>query len=171
MRIEKKVIKELYLDRLRNSGFAVICGYQKLKVQDLKELRQTLAGVSSTCNVVKNHVLRMALEELECTGAARCLEGQNALITGSDVAGAAREIKNFAATRPDLVVKGGFIGKAFFDPARLTAVASLPPRPVLLSQLLAAMQSPISGLVGVWQGILREFPGTLQAVADKRAKA
>jgi biopolymer transport protein ExbB/TolQ len=42
---------------------------------------------------------------------------------------------------------------------------------VLLAQTLAAMQSPLVGLVGTLQGVLIMFIGTLQAIHDKKAEA
>jgi len=47
----------------------------------------------------------------------------------------------------------------------------MPPREVLLSMLLQCLQSPLSGLVGVTQAVVRDFVMTLQAVAEAKAQA
>ena len=57
------------------------------------------------------------------------------------------------------------------DAAGIRKVSTLPPRQELLAQLVASLESPISGLVGALQGVINEFVYTLQAVADKKAEA
>ena len=49
-------------------------------------------------------------------------------------------------------------------------MAMLPPREILLSQLVAAVEGPIAGLIGTLDSILREVIGTIDAVAEKKAK-
>jgi len=46
-----------------------------------------------------------------------------------------------------------------------------PPREVLLGRMLSSMQSPLAGLVGVLQGLLRQLVYVLQAVKDAKEPA
>ena len=55
------------------------------------------------------------------------------------------------------------------DANGIQKVSKLPPRQELLAQLVSSLQSPISGLVGTLEGVVREFVYTLQAVADKKS--
>lgn len=57
------------------------------------------------------------------------------------------------------------------DAAGVKALASLPPREVLLSQVLAGMQAPISGMVNVLQGTIRNFVYALDAVRRQKESA
>ena len=68
-------------------------------------------------------------------------------------------------------IKGGIVEGAVLDAAGIRKVSTLPPRQELLAQLVASLESPISGLVGALQGVINEFVYTLQAVADKKAEA
>jgi large subunit ribosomal protein L10 len=52
-------------------------------------------------------------------------------------------------------------------PAQVTALAELPPREVLLAQILGSLKSPISGFVGVLQGVLRQFVYVLNAIQQE----
>ena len=61
----------------------------------------------------------------------------------------------------------GMVEGNVFDAARIKAVAELPSRQVLLSQLLGGMQGPLSGLVGTLNGILGNFVGVLIGIKDK----
>jgi large subunit ribosomal protein L10 len=55
------------------------------------------------------------------------------------------------------------------SPADVKALADLPPKEVLIAQLLAAMNGPAGNFVGTLSGILREFVGTLDAIREKKA--
>ena len=72
-------------------------------------------------------------------------------------------------TNGALQIKGGIVEGAVFDAKGIKKVATLPSRQELLAQLVAALQSPISGFVGTLEGIAREFVYTLQAIADKKS--
>ena len=65
----------------------------------------------------------------------------------------------------------GLVEGQVLSPGQITALAELPSREVLLGRMLASMQSPLGGLVGVLQGVLRQFVYVLQAVKDTKEKA
>lgn len=169
MRIEKKIMKELYQDRLNSSNYFVVLGYKSLSVDDIKELKSELAATSSRMTVVKNQVFKHALKENELGSSDRFFEGQNAIVTGGeDVAAVAKIIKKIAGTKPALEIKGGVLDSVLFDEARLDEISKLPSREVLYGMFCGAMNAPISGLVNTMAGIMRDFATTLQAVADKK---
>ena len=93
-----------------------------------------------------------------------------------DVAGLAKVVTKFATESEQqdgkgIKIKGGIVEGAVLDAAGIRKVSTLPPRQELLAQLVASLESPISGLVGALQGVINEFVYTLQAVADKKAEA
>ncbi len=53
----------------------------------------------------------------------------------------------------------------------IKALAALPSREVLLSKMLGSMQAPISGLVNVLQGTIRNFVYVLEAVRKEKESA
>jgi ribosomal protein L10 len=67
-------------------------------------------------------------------------------------------------------VRAGLFEGEIVPGEKLSEIADLPPRDVLLSQVLAAMQGPMAGLVGTLQGLLSAFVGTLQAIQEKKAQ-
>ena len=65
----------------------------------------------------------------------------------------------------------GSLRDKYFLLEQITALAELPPREVLLGRMLSSMQSPMAGLVGVLQGVLRQLVYVLQAVKDAKEQA
>jgi large subunit ribosomal protein L10 len=58
--------------------------------------------------------------------------------------------------------------KRTYGNSDLKVIASLPPRDVILSQLVSAIEGPISGFVGTLDAIIRELVGTVDAIAEKK---
>ena len=56
------------------------------------------------------------------------------------------------------------------SPAEVKALADLPSKEVLLSQLLSVMNGPTTNFVGVFSALLRKLVGTLDAIKDKKAQ-
>jgi ribosomal protein L10 len=69
------------------------------------------------------------------------------------------------------VPKGGFVEGRPITAEQFEALSKIPPREVLVAQMLAGLQSPLTGLVGSLQGIISNLVYTLQALVDKKAEA
>jgi large subunit ribosomal protein L10 len=67
------------------------------------------------------------------------------------------------ATKSTLVIKSGFMGDRVLNAKEVEKLATLPSREVLISQVMAGMQSPLYGLVSVLAGPVRGLMGVLQA--------
>ena len=62
---------------------------------------------------------------------------------------------------------GGALGTRLLKAEDVAALANLPGREVLLSQVLGGLQAPVSGFVGVLSGVLRTLLYVLQARTDQ----
>ena len=70
-----------------------------------------------------------------------------------------------------LTVKVGLVEGKVIDAKEVEALASLPSREVLIAKLLGSMQAPISGTVGVLQGVIRNAVYVLDAIRQQKASA
>ena len=68
-------------------------------------------------------------------------------------------------------MRGGLLDSSLIDPAGVKVLASLPPRDVLIAQLVGTMAAPMTGLVTVLQGTVSGFVRALDQVAQQRAAA
>ena len=157
---KKQVVADL-VERLNGSCAGVIVDYKGINVEDDTKLRKELreAGVSYT--VVKNTLLKRAIAETELNGLDSVLEGTTALATSADdYVAAARILCKFADTHKGFEIKNGFIDKEVIDVAKISGLAKLPSREVLLANVLGAFQAPISA-----------FARAIQAIVDKDGEA
>lgn len=157
-------------DDIRNSGGFVITDYRGLTVSEMTTLRRNLREFGSSYKVVKNTLFQRAAEGMEGTGMYDMLEGPTAVaFVEKDPVGTAKALVDFARKHKDLEIKGGLVEGHVLGADQIQALSKVPPREVLISQMLGAFQSPIAGFVGTLQGIISEFVFTLQAVADHKA--
>ncbi len=76
------------------------------------------------------------------------LTGQTAIVTGDkDVSAAAKMLRTFATESKKLTVRAGVVDKSLFTDKQLSALADLPSKEVLQSQLLGLLQSPATMLL------------------------
>ena len=92
------------------------------------------------------------------------------VIARKDPAPVAKALQGFAKTNPALQVRVGVVDGQLLDPQGLKAVADLPSRDALRSQLVGALQGPLAQLVGLLQAPQRELAFIL-AERGKQAPA
>jgi large subunit ribosomal protein L10 len=80
----------------------------------------------------------------------------------------AKALRDYARTNPALVVKGGLLGTKALSADEVRALAELPSREVLLSQLAGAMAAPMQQFAGLLQALPRNFAYGLKALIDER---
>lgn len=153
--------------RLNASPFVFVADYAGLNVEQFSEFRNRLHVAGATCIVVKNSFLRLAAKEAGLPDLGE-LTGQTAVIVGEkDVAAAAKVVKTFAAEFQKPTLKTGLIDRLVVSTANIHAIADLPSRDVLLSQLLGVLQAPASKLVRLLNEPASQLARVLQAKADK----
>jgi large subunit ribosomal protein L10 len=141
-----------------------------LDVPTFTQLRKQLREESVAFRVIKNRLAKMAAKEAGLEGLGDMLSGPTGLVTSEeDPVSPARILSQFAdKTEGRPKMKAGYVeGRIILD-EQLEALAKLPPREILLGQMVSAMQGPISGLVFTLSAILQSLVGTLHALAEKR---
>jgi large subunit ribosomal protein L10 len=88
-----------------------------------------------------------------------------------DAVAAAKVISDFAKTNDKLVIKGGAFGGKVLDVNGVKALANVPSKEVLLSQLLGLLQTPVSGLARVLAEVAKKQGGGAEEPAAEAATA
>ncbi len=152
MNPDKKIIIDGLLERVNGSPYLIVIDYTGLTVQQFTELRNRLNTAGAACTVAKNSYMRKALAEAGMPDIGAELTGQMAYIMGSsEVFAAAKVIKNFAKEFKKPEMKIGILGNAVLDADKLKAIADIPSREAVLSQLLGTILEPASRIARVLQ--------------------
>jgi large subunit ribosomal protein L10 len=172
MRPEKANIVAELAEKLKRSPFVLVADYQRMNVGHFGELRNRLTPVGAEMHVVKNSFLKRAMADSGFPDVGDKLTGQTAVVTGEkDVAPVAKILKAFAAEFKTTALKMGLIDRAVVSTADVEALADLPPREVLLAQLLGLFLAPATRLVRVLNEPATAFARLLNAKASKGGPA
>jgi large subunit ribosomal protein L10 len=144
--------------------------YRGLKVEEATEFRRKVRETGAKYKVVKNTLAKRALEGTPLAPLEPHLKGMTGVaFTDRDPVALAKMISDFAKDVPAVVFKGGVLANKALDEKQFKALASLPPKEVLFSQLLSVMQAPIQQFLAVLQAPARDLVMVLKAYADKKS--
>lgn len=171
-RPEKVAIVDKIREDLEASQGVFITDYRGLKVNEVSELRHRLSELGTEYRVVKNTLTRLAAAELDAENMDELLVGPTAVaFAKEDVVATAKALSDFAKESNILEIRGGLLDGRVLGGDDVKALADLPPREVLLAQVVGGFQAPISGFVSVLQGTLRKLVYAVEAVRAKKEEA
>jgi large subunit ribosomal protein L10 len=168
-RADKETAVAELTERFRSSPGAVLTEYRGLTVSQLGELRQSL-GTNAQFSVVKNTLTKIAANQAGVTTELTdLLEGPSAIaFVGGDVVEAAKGLREFARTYPQLIIKGGVLEGKPLTPAEILRLADLEPREVLLAKLAGAMKASLAGAAATFNALPAQMARLLGALEHKR---
>jgi large subunit ribosomal protein L10 len=151
------------------SDVLYLADFTGLNVKNITELRRRFRESGQRFVVVKNRLALRALEELDLPDIAEYLRGPTGLIFAQDdPVGPAKTLRDFAKefdNRPTLKV--GIVNRSIVSAKEIEHLADLPPREVLLGGIAGSLTAPLSGIVGVIGGLLRDIAYMVEEVARK----
>lgn len=158
-------------EQFTSSEAAVLTEYRGLSVNDLQELRRSIAENASYA-VAKNTLTAIAVQEAGIEGVEDgTLVGPTAIaFIKGDIAAATKGLRDFAKANPFLVIKGGVLEGKFLDAKAVLKLADLESREVLLAKLAGAMKGNLSKAAGTLAAPLStsaRLLGALQSAATE----
>ena len=168
-RADKEIAVADLAERFRSSAGAVLTEYRGLTVSQLGELRQSLGG-NVQFSVVKNTLTKIAATQAGVsTDLIDLLEGPSAIaFVQGDAVEAARGLRDFSRTYPQLVLKGGVLEGKPLRPDDIIKLADLEPREVLLAKLAGAMKASLAGAAATFNALPAQMARLLAALEEKR---
>ena len=159
---KKSLVSELdaLLGEAKMTAFAA---YEGLSVADLQELRRAARDANVTIKVVKNRLVRVALEQsdalknVDTTG----LKGQLLYaISAEDEVAPAQILAQFAKTHEALKLNGAISAEGkLLEESEVKALALLPSKNEMIAQVIATLNSPVND-------VLSGLSGNLHALLD-----
>lgn len=169
---KQEVIDELN-DVFGRAKSAVLAHYHGMSAADMAALRNHMRERQVDFRVIKNTLAQRAAKNTPL----EVLEGDfkgpvSVMVSFDDAVAPAKALSDFAKSGVDKspdAVSGVVEGKQV-SPEEIAALANLPSKEVLLSQMLSVMNGPTTNFVGVFSSLLRKLVGTLDAIKEKKAQ-
>ena len=168
---EKVTAVEDLRQRFAGVKTVLLAEYRGLTVQQISELRKQLRAVSAQYKVVKNRLAKIAISSSELESLTPHLTGPvGFIVSKDDPVAVAKAVATFARTNQALTIKIGYVEGRLMPPDGVKALAELPSKEALRSQLVGAIQGPLAQLVGLLQAPQRELVYVLEQHAKSASE-
>ena len=132
---------------LKDASLVLLVDYRGINVEDATKLRKEVREANAEYKVIKNNIIKRALNANGENGLDSLLEGPTALITSKeDYLAPAKAIYNFAKNNDFYKIKGGIIEGKVMTAEEIITIAKLPSRQELLAKLAGALLGNITKL-------------------------
>jgi large subunit ribosomal protein L10 len=130
------------------ASIALISEYKGMKAAESDDMRRRIRAVRGEFRVTKNTLLRRAIKDTNFALLDGHLGGPVGLILSyADPVELAKTISSFKELGEKFKIRGGVLDGKPLTPAEINELANLPPREVIMAQLLGLLQAPATQLV------------------------
>lgn len=154
---------------LGTAKMTVFASYETLSVADLQELRRAAREANVTIKVVKNRLVRVALQQSEALKDVdtAALKGQLLYaISAEDEVAPAQALAKFAKTHDALKLTGAISAEGkLLDESEVKALALLPSKNEMIAQVIATLNSPVNDVMSGLSGNLHALLDGVEAKA------
>ena len=135
------------VELIKNAQTGVLVDYRGLNVAEDTDLRNKLREANVKYFVIKNKILKRAVDEIGMEGLDEVLHGPTALaVSAEDAVAPAKVLAEFAKGNEKLEIKGGFMDGSVISLDEVKKLAATPNFETLISKMMGSLQSPISSL-------------------------
>ena len=171
-RNQKETVVSHLNQGIEEAGAVVLADFTGLNVEQMTELRRQMREAGVTFTVVKNTLLKRALEDIGVDteeGIFSLLNGPTAIAYAGDEVSPAKILRDFSKENKGIpVLKGGFVSGRTFSVDEVMSLADMPSREELLSKILGSANAPIQGFVMVTSGVIRKFLYAVNAIGESK---
>ena len=174
LREQKTEIIKDTVGRIERANGLYLANFSGMTVEQANNLRQEFFKIGVDYKVVKNTLLKRALEEVGgYDGVYPYLVQQTGVVFAyDDPIQPARVLEKFIKENKDRpVVKVCVIEKQVFDGARLSEIASLPTHKDLIAGIMGTLNAPAQGIVGAIHAVISGVVYAIDAIEKQKAQA
>ena len=170
---EKQAVVAALVERLQGAASGVFVDYKGITVAEDTALRSELRQNEVEYSVVKNTLVRFALDKCGLEGLDGILNGTTSLATStSDPIVPIRLVHEASEKMKDkFTIKGAFLEGKILSEAEIAEISALQNKDALYSKVLGTMLAPITGLAVVLGQIVEQKGGSLESAEPAAEEA
>lgn len=158
-------------ERLKNNDVVYLADVSAMTVEKSNRLRRMCFNQNISLQVVKNTLLRKAMENVEgkdFSGLFEALKGNTSIMMSETGNAPARLLKEFRKKEVKPVLKGAYIQEAIFlGEESLETLVSLKSKDELVGDIIALLQSPIKNVVGALESGKNTLAGLVKTLEER----
>ncbi|MCK9399845.1 MAG: 50S ribosomal protein L10 [Bacteroidales bacterium] len=171
-REEKDQMIDSLAETLKSSNTVYLTDISKLNSSNSTRLRSLCFKRNVTLQVVKNTLLKKAMEKSEKNfeGLFGILHGPTSLMISDSGNVPAKLIKEFRKTSDKPILKGAYVQEmVFVGDDQLDLLMALKSKNELIADVLALLQSPVKNVISGLQSGGHKLSGILKTLSEKEA--
>jgi len=169
-RQQKEEIIAQTAERLESKKMAVLTDFRGLSAEDATALRKKLGENEIDYKVIKISLLSLASKKLNLGLPIEEFKNHPlAIAFGQDEVATAKIVRQFSKEHEALKIIGGILEKVYIPASQIETLALLPSREELYAKVVGSLAAPLSGMVNVLQGNLRNLVYILSAYQKQRS--
>ena len=167
--VKEGSIREIAAQLSEHPNF-FITAINRLAAPDADTLRRRLFGSTARLLVVKRTLGRRSVSGLNVAGLSELLQGSVGIVLAdADVPATAKLLIEFRKTHEEqLAVRGAVVDGQLLDASRVEQLAALPPKPILLAQVVATIESPIADVIFTLERLLGDIAWLAEQAASQK---
>ena len=170
-----RYVKELLQQELENKFKGVndllIVSLKGISGTENNQIRGALKNKAIKVLVVKNSLMKKAMEGLGIAAAGELFSGPCAVAYGGEsIVDVAKDVTSWSGKLPKLKIKGAFVEGQILDAEAAKALSTMPNQAQLRSQLVTLACSPGSRLSSVIGSHAQTIAGCLKTIIEKAEK-
>jgi len=170
-REEKDIIVNDLVDQLNNATHFYLADASELNAEKTSLLRRKCFENNIKMLVVKNTLLKRALEktEYQVEELYKVLEGPTAILFTETGNAPAKLIKEFRGTNAKPLLKGAYVEESvYIGDDQLDALVNVKSKEELLGDLIALLQSPMRTVISQLKSGNNILAGVMETLSDKK---
>lgn len=171
-REEKKEIIDNLSAKLNENGIFYLADISDLDAETSSKLRRMAFKREISLNVVKNTLLKKALESAEGSYEEfyEVLKGNTSIMFAEVGNAPAKLIKEFRKNNEKPILKGAYIEEAIYiGDDKIEALTQIKSKDELIADVIAILQSPAKNVVSALQSGGNTISGLVKALSEREA--
>ncbi len=164
----KGELVEQYTGLLKKSEAVILVDYRGVLTKDVYRLRTKVREARGEFHVAKNTLMARALQAAGLPVPEQMLEGPTAVgFCFENPPVVAKAMLDFVDETKIMTIKGAVLGNRIVDKEGVKALSELPPKPIVMGQVLGTIQAPASKVAGVLNSAVAQIVRVIQARVDQ----
>lgn len=168
-RAGKEQLVQGVADKVNQSTAFFLTEYRGMKVSEMTLLRQELRKVESDLQVIKNRLIKRAIDGNSIAGLEEHLKGPTAVaFVKEDAVGAAKVLTKYADEFEPFTLRAGVLRGELIGLDQIKALSKLPSKEELYAKLLATLLAPVTNVVRALNAVPTKVVQVLAAIKDTK---
>ncbi|MER3524647.1 MAG: 50S ribosomal protein L10 [Ignavibacteria bacterium] len=170
-RTEKETIVAEVAETVSRASAMYFTDFTGLTVEQATELRRELRKAGVQYRVVKNTLIKKALEQVSGYDKVydKLVGPTGIAFVFDDAVVPAKVLEKFITKHQKLSLKAAVLEKQVYDGSKLKELAQLPSKKEMMASILGSIQAPLAGVPIVINAVMRDLVSVIDQLAQKKA--